>query len=109
MKVGLGEALTSCPVCPAALPSGTSAYRLMRGDPKGLAGIVGHTIGRASLIGVGMAVAGERKHLVRNALGGALGIEAFVLVWAAWKAHQDTVAESTPPAPVSSTGLKGFS
>lgn len=84
----LADETLTCPVCPA-LPSGTSAYRLMSGDPKGLLGVVGHTVGRSVLVGVGMAVAGERKHLVRNAVAGALGIEAFVLVWAAWKVHQD--------------------
>jgi len=87
----LADETLTCPTCPAcpALPSGTSAYRLMSGDPSGLVGVVGHTVGRSVLVGVGMAVAGERKHLVRNAVAGALGIEAFVLVWAAWKAHQD--------------------
>ena len=84
----LADETLTCPACPA-LPSGTSAYRLMSGDPSGLVGVVGHTVGRSVLVGVGMAVAGERKHLVRNAVAGALGIEAFVLVWAAWKAHQD--------------------
>lgn len=85
------ETLTP-PACSAALPSGTSAYQLMSGDLKGLVGVVGHTIGRSVLVGVGMAIAGERQHLIRNSLGGALGIEAFVLVWAAWKAHQDKSA-----------------
>jgi len=83
------ETLTSRPECSAALPSGTSAYRLMSGDPAGLMGVVGHTLGRSVLVGVGMAVAGERQHLIRNATAGALGIEAFVLAWAAWKVHQD--------------------
>lgn len=96
MIVGLGETVTA-PAC-AALPSGTSAYRLMSGDPSGLIGVVGHTIGRSALVGAGMAVAGERKHLVRNAVAGALGIEAFVLVWAAWKAHQ-AKSEAAQQAP----------
>lgn len=92
MRVGLSETITS-PACPA-LPSGTSAYRLMSGDPEGLLGVVGHTIGRSVLVGTGMAIAGERKHLVRNAVAGALGIEAFVLVWAAWRVHEDKKAAS---------------
>jgi hypothetical protein len=83
-RIGLSEAV----VCPA-LPSGTSAYRLMSGDPAGLLGVVGHTLGRSLLIGAGMAAAGERKHLVRNSVGAALGIETFVLVWAAWRVRQD--------------------
>jgi hypothetical protein len=89
MHIGLGEQIT----CPAALPSGTSAYRLMSGDPSGLVGVVGHTLARSALVGTGMAIAGEREHIVRNAVAGALGIEAFVLVWAAWKVHKDA---STP-------------
>jgi hypothetical protein len=32
---GLGEEAVKPPVCPA-LPSGTSAYKLMSGDPSGL-------------------------------------------------------------------------
>jgi hypothetical protein len=92
--IGLGESITP-PAPMPALPSGTSAYRLMTGDPSGLLGVVGHTIGRSALVGVGMAVAGERKHLVRNALAGALGIEAFVLVWAAVKAYEAKQAQAT--------------
>lgn len=96
----LGEA----PVCPA-LPSGTSAYKLMSGDPGGLLGVVGHTLGRSVLVGTGMAVAGERKHLVRNAVAGALGIEAFVLMWAAWKVRDDASRASAPaPAPGTTQG-----
>jgi len=68
----------------------------MSGDPAGILGVVGHTIGRATLIGTGMAVVGERKHLVRNALGGALAIEAFVLVWAAWKVRSEAGKKTVP-------------
>jgi hypothetical protein len=94
--IGLGEEVKP-PVCPA-LPSGTSAYRLVSGDPSGVPGVIGHTVARAALIGTGMAVAGERRHLVRNAIGGALAIEAFVLVWASWRVRSDA-AQAPPPAP----------
>jgi|HubBroStandDraft_2_1064218.scaffolds.fasta_scaffold26404_2 hypothetical protein len=79
---GLGDA---CPVCPAALPSGSSAAALLGGDVSALPAVVGSTIARAVLVGSGLIVAGERMHVVRNAVAGALAIEAFVLGWAAWK------------------------
>lgn len=85
------------PPCPA-LPSGTSAYKLMSGDLKGgIPGVIGHTVGRATLIGIGLAVAGEREHIVRNAIAGAVGIEAFVLAWAAWKVRATNAAAAAPP------------
>ena len=80
----LGDA-AACPVCPAALPSGSSAATLLGGDWSALPGVVGYTLVRGALIGAGMLVAGERKHVVRNAVAGTLAIEAFVLGWAAWK------------------------
>lgn len=98
----------TCPICPA-LPSGTSAYKLASGDPAGIPGVIGHTIGRATLIGTGLAVVGERRHLVRNAVGGALAIEAFVLVWAAWRVRADKSASATAPAPAPTPGtVRGF-
>jgi hypothetical protein len=78
---GLGEPL----VCPAALPSGTSAADLLSGDLRALPIAVAHTVVRAALIGTGLLVAGERVHVVRNAVAGSLAIETFVLGWAAWK------------------------
>lgn len=87
MHIGtFGDEAVTPPVCPA-LPSGTSAYKLVSGDPAGIVGVIGHTVGRAALIGTGLYVVGEREHVVRNAVGGALAIEAFVLSWAAWKVH----------------------
>jgi len=78
----------ACPVCPAALPSGSSAAALVGGDWSALPLAVGHTILRAALIGSGLIVAGERAHVVRNAVAGTLAIETFVLAWAAWKRQQ---------------------
>lgn len=84
---GLGESLT----CPAALPSGSSAAALLSGDMSALPLAVAHTVLRAGLVGAGLLVAGERTHVVRNAVAGSLAIEAFVLSWAAWKLHRDRV------------------
>jgi len=78
---GLGDA----PTCPAALPSGSSAAALIGGDWSALPVAVLHTAVRAALVGTGLLVAGERAHVVRNAVAGSLAIEAFVLSWAAWK------------------------
>jgi hypothetical protein len=68
----------------AALPSGESAEALVRGEPGALPKVIFHTALRAGLVGVGLVVAGMSKpsELVRYSLAGALGIEAFVLVWA---------------------------
>jgi hypothetical protein len=71
--------------CPAALPSGSSAAALVGGDWRALPTAVLHTTLRAALVGTGLLVAGERAHVVRNAVAGSLAIEAFVLSWAVWK------------------------
>lgn len=77
-------------VCPT-LPSSESAYNLVTNPSIGTALVVGRdTLVRGALIAIGMYIAGERKHLVRNALGGAIAIEAFVLAytWAKTKSPQ---------------------
>lgn len=79
----LGEALQR-PVC-AALPSGQAAFDLVSGDWSAIVPVIGTAAARAALIGVGMAIAGEREHLVRNAIGGAAAIEGFVLLWAIYR------------------------
>jgi hypothetical protein len=76
--------LATAPLCPS-LPSSECAYKLVQGDWSQLPACVLTTAGRAVLIGAGMALLGERQNLVRNAIGGALGIEAFVLAFAYWK------------------------
>lgn len=78
---GLGEPPAMCP----ALPSGSSAVALLNGDPGALPIAIGHTLLRSVLVGAGLLVAGERTHVVRNAIAGSLAIETFVLAWAAWK------------------------
>lgn len=61
------------------LPSAQSAAALVRGEVKALPTVLLHTAGRAALIGIGLAVIGERKHIVRNAVAGAVAVEVFVL------------------------------
>jgi hypothetical protein len=79
-----GFALGQPPAC-AALPSGSSAVAVVSGDWSALPLAVAHTVLRAGLVGAGLLVAGERTHVIRNAIAGSLAIEAFVLGWAAWK------------------------
>ena len=81
--------------CPAALPSGSSAAALLSGDMSALPIAVAHTVVRAALVGAGLLIAGERAHVIRNAVAGSLAIETFVLGWAAWKLHRDRVGAST--------------
>ena len=74
------------------LPSGESAEAVVRGDVSAVPVAVLHTVGRAGLIGVSLAVAGmeaDRK-LVKYSLAGAVGIEAFVLLWTWWNARKST-------------------
>ena len=70
------------------LPSADSACRLMSGDMSALPAAAFHTVGRAALIAVGIAAAGERdpRKLARYGLGAALAIEVFALTWAGF--HQ---------------------
>jgi hypothetical protein len=69
-------------VCPA-LPSSTTAYRVMSGDRGALALLLRDFAGRTLLVGLGAYLFGVRgATLVRAAAGGALTIEAFVLWWA---------------------------
>lgn len=73
--------MANAKIC-ASLPSSECAFELVQGNWGALPQCVLTTLGRAVLIGAGMAVLGERQNLVRNSLGGALGIECFVLGWA---------------------------
>ena len=61
------------------LPSVSSAEDFWLGKPGGLIKVVGSTALRAVLIGVGLAIVGERRNLVKYSAAGALAIEAFVL------------------------------
>lgn len=73
-----------------ALPSGESAEALVAGDFKVLPKVVLHTGVRAALVGLAMYVAGMRLRagLVKYSVAGALGIEAFVLLWALYERNK---------------------
>lgn len=66
------------------LPSEIAARAFIRGEPGALTAVVFSTLLRASLIGAGLYVAGDREHTIRNALAGALAVEVGVLLFA-WR------------------------
>lgn len=67
----------------ASLPSGQAAFELVHGDLSALPRVLAHTALRATLIGVGAWLVGaDRRTLVRDAIAGSLGIDAFVIGWA---------------------------
>lgn len=72
-----------------SLPSGESASDFLEGKSGSTARLALHYVGRAALIGVGLAVVGARgKELVKLSLAGSAAIEAFVLAYAAM--HRET-------------------
>lgn len=84
--------MTLHPAIAPALPSATSALALINGERGALPLVIAHTTLRASIIGVGLLVAGQRRDVVKNAIVASLAIEAFVLGWAAWqKSRQPAV------------------
>ena len=64
-------------------PSSRSAARLARGDVDAIGDAVLHLAGRAFIVGVGLAVAGEREHIVRNAIAAACAIEVALIAYQA--------------------------
>lgn len=67
-----------------SLPSGESASDFLEGKSGSTARLTMHFLGRAVLIGTGLAVAGVRgKELAKLSLAGSAAIEAFVLGYAA--------------------------
>lgn len=70
-------------VCVKLTPSSRSAARLLEGEPEAVADVLAHLVGRAVLIGVGLAVAGERDALVRNSIAASAAIEVALLVYQA--------------------------
>ncbi len=77
----LGE--LSCNEDDASLPSGRAWVRLVRdGDVGALGSVIAHTGLRATLIGAGLwAVGARRGTIVRDAVAGSLGVDAFILAW----------------------------
>lgn len=80
-------------VCPT-LPSSTSAYRIVRGDPAWPLLLARDVAGRAALVAFGIWLFGGRRdwrELVRLATSGAIGIELFVIWWV-WQSTRGRVA-----------------
>jgi phage-related tail protein len=66
----------------APLPSQQSARTLVQGEPLALLPVLAHAAGRGALIFVGALIAGAKPETAaRAAIGGALTIEAFVLLY----------------------------
>ncbi len=73
----------------APLPSGQAMADLVGGDPSALGRVLAHTFLRTTLIGAGMLAIGSRREtIVRDAIAGSLGIDAFVLGWTLWNRSQ---------------------
>lgn len=67
-----------------SLPSGESASDFVEGKEGATVRLVGHFLGRAVLLALGLAAVGLRdKQLVKASLAGSAAIEAFVLGYAA--------------------------
>jgi hypothetical protein len=67
------------------MPSYEAACDLYRGDPKAIYKVGLGYLSRAFFIGAGLYVTGVRgEKLIRYALSGSAGVEAFVLWWV-WK------------------------
>ncbi len=67
------------------VPSAQSSAALVRGEKNALPLVLIHTAGRAALIGIGLAVVGEKHGLVKKAVAGAIAIEVFLLSYHALK------------------------
>jgi hypothetical protein len=69
--------------CPAALPSGDAAMRLMQGKKGAFLDVAGTMLARSALIASGLAVAGFRgTQLLKGTLAAGMAVETFVLAWA---------------------------
>lgn len=69
--------------CKATLPSAECAFDFIEGKPGSGAGVIGTTLFRACLIGLGAYLVGvrDRDTLLKVSLGGAASVEAFVIGW----------------------------
>ena len=61
------------------LPSVRAAEAYWLDEPGSTALVVGSTLWRAVLIAAGLLAVGQRKGVVKGALGGAVAIETFVM------------------------------
>lgn len=79
------------------LPSVRAAQMYINGEEGGLAAVVSSTLGRAALIGAGIAVIGGERdpvRLAKHAIGGAVAIEVFVL----WYTNRPETLDSAETA-----------
>jgi hypothetical protein len=79
------------PECPPSLPSSTATRALLAGEPGGAAAVAFAVAGRALIIGAGMKLAKPRRRarkIARDALAGALAIQAFVVAIEASEARR---------------------
>ena len=67
----------------ASLPSSQAALDLVEGKPAAIVPVLGSMLGRAALIGAGLFVVGERKHLFKYSAAAAVAIEMFVIGYVA--------------------------
>lgn len=91
----MADTLATVPTQP--LPSQSSAAALLSGDLGALPMVGAHLLGRAALIGAGIALlTGERDgmRILKSSLAGAAMIEVFVFV------HELTNRPSLPATPV---------
>lgn len=88
---------TPAPSKGLVLPSASSAERLVRGEPGALPLVGLHLLGRAALVGTGIAlVNGLNMKTMKYALAGSAAIEVFVLGYAAYKASQEGEKAPSP-------------
>lgn len=90
----------------ASIPSSRAAFDLVSPDAAAIPAVIGTWLGRAVLIGTGLALArsgdGEGcEHIVRDSLYAAVALEGFLLVYAYHRTHGDgreeAIAEHTLP------------
>lgn len=61
------------------MPSASAARDFMEGTPGSLAKLVASYVGRTAIVATGMAAAGKRENLLRDAAAGTAIIEALIL------------------------------
>ncbi|HEX7273136.1 MAG TPA: hypothetical protein VF420_13395 [Casimicrobiaceae bacterium] len=65
------------------LPSAEDAAAALRGEPGATGKVVRDVAVRGAIIGLGLALAGERENLVVKSLAASAVVELFVLGWEA--------------------------
>ena len=84
-------------------PSAVGARAALDGEPGALADLGGMVAMRAALLAAGMAAAGERQNLGRNALAGSLAVQAFVVSYTASRRPS-----ACPTLPSAEAATQGF-